>query len=418
MIINFISFGLLRLVPAVGMLLFTLLSVRLLGEEDASEIILYSATLYLLGFFGRGGIDLYMLKEVSVLYQTSKAKARRLLRKASREVLLVSIIVSALALLVLGALDFSASVYWYSILPVFTLLSINSMTLRAVKYEYRGVLLEAGTASLIASLFLIVYFICAGEVSLFVVYLCYSLSIVFVWLVQIGIVYGLVDWGEPEPEPAGGESLIRALIILSSWRYSVVNVCSYLILWLPAFMVSKVSALAVVIIGVAIRLSSVPGFLVSTIDAMVAPRVARLYAAGELLSIKAYLESLKKYLVFVSISLVVFSYPVFYFIEKMLLQGEPSGVAGLAYIAVVSHAVSLYLGPVGYVLLMTGYEAIQKNLKIYMLIVMGVGGAVIVIAVKDTYLACLFMVGLMAAVRIAPNIIMARKVAKILEGAT
>lgn len=413
--IKVLSFGALRLIPAIGILLFTLVAVSFLSENEAGELILYTAVLYLLGFIARGGVDLYVLKEISISFESNKAEAKRLLVKSTIEVFFIAFLLSFLYAGYLWFYSETPDKYWYFLLPVFSLVGLNSMILRGFKKEYRGVVLDVGTGSLAAVIMLVLYAYFIRTPSLYLFYLSYAVAMCSIFVIQsmmllmiatqnLGHYDSSKPWGVP--------------IFFASWRYSVVNICSYLILWLPVFLVSKISSVAVVIMGLAVRLSSVPGFFVSTVDALVAPTMARMYASDEKGTIKSYLSKLRVYLVALAAFLLIFSYPILYVVEVYFYSNTfegAGGVAFLGYILVVSHAISLYLGPVGYVLLMTGYESVQKNLKFIMLVVTGFFGWAIVLFVEDDYWVCISMAVLIAMVRTIPNLIMAKKVARILE---
>lgn len=407
-------YGFLRVLPAIGVLLYTFFASKYFSVNQGSEAILYLAYLYLMSFIAKLGIDSFVLKEVSLAYDGEARRAKTVYYRAAVEVVVLSVLLLGFYYASISLLGrFNITSKYFLILPVFSLMGLQSIVLKASGCEKFGALLEVGFASLLATVLAWIKVVVDGFVELEEFLNIFLISCFFVVLAQLFILRGVFKGVFAEL------SFVLNLhhwLALKSWKFSVVNVCSYLIEWLPVFILSSVSPESVVILALAIRLATVAGFAVSTIDLISAPKVSRLYVNGEKGQLREYLRSLRKVMFVPAVLIVLFAYPIFLLLERAVLAIDSEGVSLPAYILISSHAISLLIGPVGYVLMMTGYEGVSAKVKAVLLVIIGAGAWGISAYVDDVALICVLVAALMAACRVIPNLYLASRVNLILAG--
>ncbi|HAS6380134.1 TPA: hypothetical protein RQJ86_001455 [Vibrio vulnificus] len=369
------KFLLFRAGAAFGLLLFTLSLPYQYEIEIVSETFKTILYLYLLSMLCKWGGDMLLLKHVPTLKEYEQYSWLTTM-------VVVSIGSVTIALCIFSLIDYfilSAGVFEsvVKILPSFVVLQLLSAYFRATEEKFISALLEHGSVFLIASL--IIYFFEEYRVHpiglltlVFNLYCCGFLLFLY-FKNKVNIKH--FDCGLLKYSVRDGTS------------FSILAVVSYLLVWLPAFVIENVSASDFVGYNIAMRAVAPITFLIATVDMYLAPRITKMKSCQEHESVMLLFSSFQKFYFVV----LFFFIALFLFFHDHIGLVFENDIKAVNYFLIISfsYLFACAIGPSGMFLNMYGVVRGVNKISIGLLFISsilvyplcvsfgGVGGVVI-----------------------------------------
>ncbi|WP_456399955.1 flippase [Persephonella sp.] len=361
------TFFILRVFGMVVAYAFTLLVTRKLGAGAWGIFALCLTTLQITSVIGRLGLDTALLRFIAQYNAQGKGKAAKHIYLKSISLVIPFSLLLSLALYFLALvlaekvfekeyLTFYIRLIAFAVIP-FTLLYINSESLRAFKKikEYAAFqnLLPFLVALFIAGVFLVFLNIQNTELVVFAyivgVSLAFLLSSVFLWKEFKGIN------GERERVPMKHILSVSFPMLMSSSLFMIMS-------WTDTIMLGMWRTEEEVgIYNVAVRLSMITSFTLMAINSIAAPKFAEFWGKKDLEGLKRIAQQSTKLIFWTSAPILVLYiiFPEWF----MGLFGEEFKKGALALVILtIGQFVNAATGSVGAILLMTGKQALHRNI--------------------------------------------------------
>ena len=350
--------------------LFTLIITRTMGSEDWGEFTLTFIVLQLFSILTRLGFDLAGLRFFSIFFSNREmGKVKDLYKKILIGMIMSSIIGTIMIVLSANViseylfnkpnLKDSIVVIGFGILP-FNLILLHGELLRSIRKIIHYALLVFCVQYLLSIIILI-----AVQYSL-IVLPNYGSSVTWVYLISILatsimiIIIGLrnIDYFNVE----ANHSLTYKTLFVTSLPMMITNSTNLLMNWLSTILVGYyLLEQDVGIYNVAFKLSMLTGLSLQAVNAVSAPKFAAYYGVGNYDGLEKVIHDSTKLIFWISlpIILVFFIFPSF--ILGVFGEEFQVGVAVLI-ILTIGNFVNAISGSVGYLLQMTGYEKVMRNI--------------------------------------------------------
>lgn len=329
-----------RSIPAVGVIVLTLLAPMVLAVESAAVFLTGMTLLYLLGIISRCGLDVYLLKH-------SASRLRDEIKVVDRADLMCFLLgLSFSSFLLLGyllaefCLEMAPAYAWvFYALPAFSCQGILASFLKATGDELYGSLAEPSVSALLA----VVIFFAFRMVGVTDLGVAYTYAAWFVFLLTLSC----VAWTRSFVA-AVEVDLKRGLV--ESWVFLLNQISSYFTQWYPLFLLGAMDKKLVVYYAVANRMATVISFVGVTIDSFAAPRFSNYWKLGDLAALNCFkykvarLALMGAILCFVCVGVAAYFYGQF--------QGFEFAYTMMALTLTGSYAAAIGLGPNGFYLAM------------------------------------------------------------------
>ncbi|NOJ20343.1 lipopolysaccharide biosynthesis protein [Vibrio jasicida] len=342
------KFLLFRAGAAFGLLLFTL-SLPYQYEtdvvSDTFKTILY---LYLLAMLCKWGGDMLLLKHIPTLRESEQHSwLSTIVIISFGSMLIVLCIFGLLDFYVLGAGVFESVV---KLLPAFVILQLLSAYYRAAEEKFKSALLEHGSVFFIVSL--IMYFFRGDEVHpivfLTLVFNVYCCGCLFVLYLKDKFNVKFFD------------NKLLSCSFKDGASFTILAVVSYLLVWLPAFVIENVSESDFVGYNIAMRAVAPITFLIATIDIYLAPKITKMKGRQEHQDVMSLFASFQK-LFFILFFLTIMVFYLSYSYIEFIFEGNFKAFNYFLIIS-ASYMVACVVGPSGMFLNM--YGAVKEVNKI------------------------------------------------------
>lgn len=329
-----------RSIPAVGVIVLTLLAPMVLSVERAAVFLTGMTLLYLLGIISRCGLDVYLLK-----HSASRLRDEvKVIDRTDLACFLLGLTFSTLLLLAYLVAEFffemAPDYAWvFYALPAFSCQGILASFLKATGDELYGSLAEPSVSSLL-TVFLFFAFRMLGVTDLGA---AYSYAVWFVFLLTLGC----VTWVRSFVTTLSVD-LRKGLI--ESWVFLLNQLSSYFAQWYPLFLLGSMDKKLVVYYAVANRMATIISFVGVTIDSFAAPRFSNYWKLGDLEALHRFKQKIAKLalmgaiLCFVCVGLVAHFYGQ--------LQGFELTYTMMALTLIASYAAAIGFGPNSFYLMM------------------------------------------------------------------
>lgn len=355
---------------------FNVVVARLLGAEGAGIYFLSLAVTTIASVIGRVGLDNALLRFIATgVAKHNWGKVIGVYKLGMRIAVLVSgsltffLFIAApwMATAVFKKPELSEPLRWMSlsILP-FALLNLQAESLKGLK-RIRDAMMVQGVGVPLFSLIAVLPLVkSTGVLGVCQAYLIATLIVAML---------GLWFWRKAIPEQ--DSSCTSGISISMLWQSSrplfFVSVMNSAILpWVPLFLLGIwVSSEAVGVFGAAFRVAMLVSFMLGTINNVVAPKFAELYAQE---NIKALGNTARhSALIIILLTSPIFIVLIFGGDWVMGIYGKEFEQGGLVLsVLAVGQFINLLTGSVGYLLMMSGNEKIMQDLTIVSTIAMTV----------------------------------------------
>jgi len=329
-----------RSIPAVGVIVLTLLAPMVLAVERAAVFLTGMTLLYLLGIISRCGLDVYLLKH-------SASRLRDEIKVIDRTDLMCFVLgLSFSSFLLLGYLlaefcfEMASAYAWvFYALPAFSCQGILASFLKATGDELYGSLAEPSVSSLLA----VVIFFAFKMLGVIDLGVAYSYAVWFVFLLTLGCV-------------AWARSFVAALDVdlkkglIESWVFLLNQLSSYFTQWYPLFLLGAMDKKLVVYYAVANRMATIISFVGVTIDSFAAPRFSNYWKRGDLVALNSFKCKVANLALVGATLCFVFVGVVAYFYGQ--LQGFEVTYTMMVLTLTASYAAAIGFGPNGFYLMM------------------------------------------------------------------
>lgn len=342
--------------------LLNLALARLLGASGAGIFFLALTVATVAALLGRLGLDNAMLRFAAAFAGAKEWGKAAGVERTGLRVAMVSSVGAAAAVAVLGGwmarslfgspeLVVPLRLMAVAVVPL-ALARLYGELLKAISRVWHAVLVESVTIPLVALPTLLILAPLLGVP---------GAALAYLFGASVALGYGVWRWRRTLPAPADvspfpvGRLLETSLPLL--WVAGMdLLMRSVDVLALGAWWTST----EVGIYGVAARVSLLTGFVLMSINAVVAPRFAALHARGET---RKLAEMARKSTLLITLLTLPILAPLLAVPEWVLgLFGPEFRVGGTALmILVAGQLVKVVTGPVGYLLMMSGHEKLMRN---------------------------------------------------------
>lgn len=346
---------------------FNVAIARMLGAEGAGLYFLALSVTAIGSIIGSVGLDNALLRFTAThATQGEWGKVKGVHALGMRLAIGVSALLSILGFIAAGWIatwlfhkpELTAPLRWMSlsILP-FTMLNLQAESLKGLK-RIRDAMLLQGIGVPLLGLFLI--WPLAGAAGVVGVAWAYFAATVLMALLGgwawRNTVSGIVEAAESYPFAALWASC-KSLLVISLMSGAVLS-------WAPLFLLGVwASAAEVGIFGAATRLALIVSVLLVTLNNVIAPKFAELYAIGDIVAMGKMARGSAAMLTLIVSPIFLF---LFVFSEwvMQLFGSEFAAGGGVLAILLIGQFVNVFTGSVGYLLMMSGSEKTVRNITI------------------------------------------------------
>lgn len=346
--------------------LFNLVIARILGAEGAGIYFLALSVTVIGSVIGRVGLDNALLRMIATEAANGQwDKVNRIHVMGFRIVIAVSLPLSVLGFIssdwissLFGRSELAEPLRWMSlsILPL-AILYIQAASLKGLKRIRDALLIEGVGVPLLALLFVWPLANWSGVI---------GVSAGYLGAATIVSTLGIWAWKHALPNGEGKKNLVplSKLTEICKPLFIISLITEAVLPWSSIFLVGIWATNEEVgIFGAATRVAVLISFLMITLNNVIAPKFAELYARSDIDALEILAQRTAKLLVLVVSPLFI---ALFFFSEEIMSIFGPEFTGGGAVLAVlaVGRFVNLITGPVGYMLMMTGHEKIMRNITI------------------------------------------------------
>jgi O-antigen/teichoic acid export membrane protein len=356
--VEFLKVLLSRGIPAVGVIIYSILIARILSIDDTGIIFLWISIIYFSSLISRLGFEIYFLKEVSIGNNKFIPAAKKLVFAIS---ILISILITSV---------FNSENLFYLIfsLPFFSLCAINSSILRAENKIFAAGLTEVSSISMTsASIITFVYYF-KLNIDIDIDIDIGIISIIF--FASSFLVFSISEYMIDKENRGLNSGLeINIKYIKESIPFLAAPLIIYSIQWIPIYFLGLLSTKAVAVFGLSVKIASGFAFFAISLDSYIAPKFAKLHATGKLQEAKDIIKSTR----WISGSVIFIFFSIYLLFGESailnILGAEYKDVFLPALAMMLSYAIILMIGPYQYYLLMSsGQSAVTKSNAMAMLI--------------------------------------------------
>ncbi|MEO2072874.1 MAG: oligosaccharide flippase family protein [Zunongwangia sp.] len=354
-------------VKIIGMVASLLLSVflgRTLGADGVGIINLSNRIITLLSVIGLFGMQQVVIKKVSVY---RKKKYYQAIKDLMKSVFwfngMITLILSILMILITPWLAnevFNEPELTYPLTVVLTMLTpqvfsrIYSSALVGYKKIWQSNLVNQSLSVIITTIMLFFIWWIEGELSVYIVAIGYAVG----WLI-VTFTVGIY-WNSIFKHKIKG--IFNRKYLYNSYPFFMVSVSSVVFINADAIILGLfANAKEVGLYTVAARIALMASFFLQITNSSVSPKIAALYAGGQLDELERMIQKVTKALFFLGLFVLL----IFIFLGKYILGiwGEEfEGGYWILVILGVGQFINLSTGAVGLLLMMTKYEKIHGQI--------------------------------------------------------
>lgn|GEM_PF-3522165 len=358
-----------RGLAAIGTLVFNFVLARYMGANDYGQFMLSYTMLTGFSIMSRFGMPMAVLRFASILYANSSYQAfREHLLKVSvlsfgLSIVLASVFIlgsGILSQIFYGSLDYKEIIVVMAItMPFHAFLVVQSAYFKAMGKSEIAPFFEVGLMVFVAasSVFLYSEFF-RVEVTAWIASGFLLVSSVLVFLLGQITLRKLVRVVSTDIVPLDMKPFMRSLP-----DYAVASMTIYLIQFAPTLILGLfVDGKQLALYALANSITFTISFLLWVVEAVTAPKFAQFYHSGKNYDAKRlHYKSIRYMLVFV---LPLFGVVVVFAKEILLLFGEDFIAASPAVVIMaLGQLLAVIVGPVNFVLNMSGHHRTQRNIE-------------------------------------------------------
>lgn len=369
---------LVRMTGPMSAFFLALILAKYLGPESMGRLFVALTLLNVLGLIARLGMDTALLRFIGASPKAHTAKGYYL--TAARVSIGVSIVMTiavlfcaeAIAQVVLGDPDAVRLVYVIAFaIPLFSLLGINASVMKAMAYPIRGGFYEV-------SLWPLVTLILVASVMTLTTLTENLVMALYLGGIVVSILLSWRFYRKLLPVSVKADSIPCRGLLASSVPLAGVELLNFALLGAPLLMLPTLADINQAgLYSVSQRLAAQIGLVMTVFAAITAPRFASLYVEDKRPELTQLAANSTRMLFVLSLlpSLVIMIWAE----EILLIFGSDFLDAKIALrILLVGFCLKHALGPVGYILAMTGYERDLHRISCLSLLVLSVCGIVLI----------------------------------------
>lgn len=327
-----------RGLPALGAVFFNVVLIQTLEIDAAGSVFYWVTNLYLIGFISALGLDVFLLKKVSM-------GVFSLIGEEKRTAFLISCLIPFVAIPVVD----NPAVLIMASLPFFNQVAINSKILRGKGHYFKAGIFEQTSIFSLAA---------------FILWSCSMLRIsldaqgvTLIFLMAAIVVFSLTELMVGE-----GCRLIKINrhkffhYEFSALSFVIFPLITYATQWMPVYFLNKMGESEISIYTISVRCASLLAFLALSMDSYLLPKIAKFHSEGEHEKIAELLCKFKN----ASIILSIFLGLIYILVGSVLVTSWAGDAYERSYY-VAFPIISMYLlsivsGPHQSYLLMSGGE--------------------------------------------------------------
>lgn len=327
-----------RGLPAVGAVLFNVVVIRILDIDAAGGVFYWITNLYLIGFVATLGLDIFLLKKISIGMSS-------LVSEQKRTVFAISSLVSFVVIEVVG----NSAVLIIASLPFFNMIAINSKILRAQGNYFLAGIYEQTSIFTVAAFVVWIYSNLEnslGVQGVVFVLLAASIGVCVLTELKVDKNYRLVNFK--------GFKVFRYEISAAS--FMMIPIITYGSQWMPVYFLRTLGDSEVSIYSISVRCASLLAFLALSMDSYLLPKIAKLNGEESHEEINDLILKFKR----ISLAISVFLGLIYVFVGSVAVTSwAGDGYERSYYVAypiIAMYFLSFISGPYQSYLLMSGGE--------------------------------------------------------------
>jgi len=345
--------------------IFNIVIARLLGVEGTGLYFMALSITLISSVIGRLGLDNALLRFISIYSANSEwGEVKGVYQLGMKMVIICSGIVSIIIFLasqwiaddIFSQPELKEPLRWMSlsILP-FALLNIQAESLKAIK-EIKLAMFVQGIGIPLGSL--LVIYLLGNSVEVSGVARAYLAGVIMTALL------GIFTWKRLMQKNSGNVvkfpfhelwATCKPLLVVAIMNRALLP-------WAPILLLGIwVSAEDVGVFGAATRVSLLVSFILVSINSVLVPRYAELYAKEDLVALARIVKR-------ASLLSAIFASPIFIIIfletqKIMLLFGESFALgSNILIVLTIGQLINVFCGSVGYLLIISGFQELYRNI--------------------------------------------------------